>query len=58
MNATGQDYAFAICRNWQGDAWEVNTKQANIYSALSSTFESQEEAMAAGSAWLVAHRSS
>ena len=58
MDATGQDYAFAVCPTWQGDAWEVNTKQVNIYSAISGSFASRAEATAAGAAWLVGHCSS
>ena len=53
MDETGQDYAFAVCPTWQGDAWEVNTKEVNIYNALSGTFESHAEATAAGTAWLL-----
>ena len=58
MDATGQDYAFAVCPTWQGDAWEVNTKEVNIYSALSGSFSSRAEAAAAGSAWLAGRCSS
>lgn len=52
MKATGQFFAFAVCQTWGAKSWEVNTKQGNIYCALGERFATQEEAHAAGAAWL------
>lgn len=52
MNATGQDFAFAVCPTWDGKGWEVNTKECAMYCALPGSFNSKEEAQAAGQAWL------
>lgn len=52
MDATGQDFAFAVCPTWDGKGWEVNTKECSMYCALDGSFNSKEEAQAAGKAWL------
>lgn len=52
MDATGQFFAFAVCQTWDVNGWEVNTKRGNIYCALDDRFATQDQAHAAGSAWL------
>ena len=53
MDATGDHFAYAVCPTWDGQAWEVNTKQGNIYSALDATYAAHDEALATGAAWLL-----
>lgn len=52
MDATEQFFAFAVSQTWDDKAWEVNTKEGCIYSALDGCFSSQEQAQAAGQEWL------
>lgn len=50
----GDDFAYAVCRTPDGQAWEINTRQGNIYSALPAHYLDHDEAMAAGTGWLLA----
>ena len=52
MHQTGQFFAFAVCPTWDGTGWEVNTKTGNIFCALEHIFDSNAEAMTAGTEWL------
>lgn len=52
MDATKEDFAYAVCRTFDDFAWEVCTKERNIYSSLEATHQSKEEAIAAGAVWL------
>ena len=52
MDGTGQINAFAICRTWDDTAWEVITKNDNVYCALSGGYPTRDAAVFAGSAWL------
>ena len=52
MDQTGRINAFAVCRTWNDQAWEVNTKNDNIYCALDDHYASRDAAMVAGAAWL------
>jgi predicted transcriptional regulator len=54
MNAKGDYFAYAVCRTWDGQAWEVNTREGGICSALDGRYLDHDEAMAAGVAWLLA----
>ncbi|WP_352888525.1 hypothetical protein [Sinimarinibacterium thermocellulolyticum] len=50
-------FAFAVCRSPNGQAWEVNVREANITWCLETCgteneYPSYDEAMAAGAAWL------
>lgn len=56
MRSTAGNIAFAVCRTWDGTGWEVNTKQGkhgNLFSTLPGSYASQDEATAAGVAWLL-----
>jgi hypothetical protein len=53
MDAKGGYFATAVCRTYDGQAWEVNTRQGNISSALDGRYTGHDEAMAAGAAWLL-----
>ena len=53
MDAKADYFAYAVCRTYDGQAWEVNTRQGNIYSAIDGTHTDHNEAMAAGEAWLL-----
>ena len=53
MDANGDYFAYAVCRTHDGQAWEVNTRQGNIYSALDGSYIDHEEAIAKGVAWLL-----
>lgn len=53
MDAKEDYFATAVCRTHDGQAWEVNTRQGNIYSALDGRYTGHDEAMAAGAAWLL-----
>ena len=53
MDTKGDYFATAVCRTYDGQAWEVNTRQGNISSALDGRYIGHDEAMAAGAAWLL-----
>ena len=53
MDARGDYFAYAVSRTHDGQAWEVNTRQGNIYSALDGSYIDHEEAMTVGVAWLL-----
>ncbi|HCU2043434.1 TPA: hypothetical protein OUI29_003110 [Pseudomonas aeruginosa] len=53
MNAKGDYFAYAVCRTWDGQAWEVNTRQGGMCFALDGVYLDHDEAMAAGTAWLL-----
>ena len=53
MDGTGQTTAFAVCRTWDDTAWEVITKNSNIYCALSGGYPTRDAAVFAGAAWLL-----
>ena len=50
--ATGDHFAFAPLVADAGQSWRVSTKQGRVFSFLPGTYASQEEAAAAGAAWL------
>jgi hypothetical protein len=52
MNATNHPIAYAVCRTYDGAAWEVNIRTGNIDSALDDRYADQGAATAAGEAWL------
>ncbi|MDY7580114.1 hypothetical protein RGU70_17530 [Herbaspirillum sp. RTI4] len=52
MDAKGGYFATAVCRTYDGQAWEVNTRQGSISTALDGRYTGHDEAMAAGAAWL------
>jgi len=54
MDAKGDYFAYAVCSTHDGQVWEVNTRQGNIYSALDGSYIDHDEAMVAGVAWLLA----
>ncbi|WP_322005828.1 hypothetical protein [Paraburkholderia tropica] len=45
-------FAYAVCRTYDGEAWEVNTREGNFYSALDVRHPGRAEALAAGAIWL------
>ena len=53
MNATGDYFAYAVCRTWDGQAWEVNYRVGGMCFALHGQYPDRDEAMAAGGAWLL-----
>jgi hypothetical protein len=53
MDAKAGYFATAVCRTYDGQAWEVNTRQGNICSAIDGRYTGHDEAMAVGAAWLV-----
>ena len=53
MDAKGDYFAYAVCRTWDGQAWEVNTRQGGMCFALDGVYLDHDEAMAAGAAWLL-----
>ena len=54
MDAKGDYFAYTVCRSHDGQAWEVNTRMGNLYSALVGRYLDHGEAMVAGVAWLLA----
>ena len=34
MDAKGDYFAYAVCRTWDGQAWEVTTRHGGMYGAL------------------------
>ena len=56
MEATGEHFAFAPLVDEDGQSWRVSTKQGRVFSFLPGTHASQEEAAAAGAAWLQLQR--
>ena len=52
MDAKADYLAYAVCRAHDGQAWEVNTRQGNIYTILES-YADHDKAMAAGAAWVL-----
>lgn len=54
MDGHGDYFAYAVCRTWDGQAWEVNTREGNLSFALPGSFADHDEAMAAGMAWHLA----
>ena len=52
MGATQDYFAYAVCRTYDGQSWEVNIRQGNIYSVLETCYADYDEALAAGAAWL------
>ena len=53
MDAKADYFATAVCRTYDGQAWEVNIRQGNIGSTLDGRYTGHDEAMAAGAAWLL-----
>ncbi|WP_208571138.1 hypothetical protein [Pseudomonas aeruginosa] len=53
MDAKGDYFAYAVCRTYDGQAWEVTTRQGGMYAALDGRYLDHDEAMAAGVAWLL-----
>lgn len=53
MDAKADYFAYAVCRTHDGQAWEVNTRQGNIYTALDESYADHDKATAAGVAWLL-----
>ncbi|GAA5235136.1 hypothetical protein FOZ76_23095 [Verticiella sediminum] len=53
MDAKGDYFAYAVCRTYDGQAWEVATKQGCIYGTLDGCYLDHDEAAAAGVAWLL-----
>jgi predicted transcriptional regulator len=53
LHAQGDYFAYAVCRTWDGQAWEVNTREGGICFALDGRYLDHDEAMAAGAAWLL-----
>ncbi|MCW3699889.1 hypothetical protein [Burkholderia cenocepacia] len=56
MNASRNYLAYAACRTHDGQAWEVNIRTGNIFSALEQRYCDRSEALAAGEAWLMDER--
>lgn len=56
LEATGEHFAFAPLVDEDGQSWRVSTKQGRVFSFLPGTHASQEEAAAAGAAWLQLQR--
>lgn len=52
MNASDHYHAFAVCRTHDGQAWEVNIRVGNIYSALDTSYAGPTAAERAGTEWL------
>lgn len=52
MDAQGGHFVYAVSRARDGQAWEVNTKQGHIYSALDGSYANRDEANLAGIAWV------
>jgi len=53
LDAKGDYFAYAVCRTWDGQAWEVNTREGGICFVLDGRYLDHDEAMAAGAAWLL-----
>ena len=53
MDAKEDYFAYAVGRTHDDQAWEVNNREANIYSALDGSYATHDEAMVAGAAWLL-----
>ncbi|MCG1043230.1 hypothetical protein KQH60_12060 [Mycetohabitans sp. B8] len=47
LNATSDYFAYTVARTLDDQAWEVNTRVANIYSALTARYSSCAEARTA-----------
>lgn len=58
MDASDDYQAFAVCRTHGGQAWEVNIREGNIYSALDDRYCDQASAECAGADWLQERRQS
>ncbi|MDN7454414.1 hypothetical protein [Burkholderia cenocepacia] len=56
MNASRGYFAYAVCRTHDAQAWEVNIRTGNIFSALEQRYCCRSEALAAGEAWLMDER--
>ena len=52
MDRTGQKFAFAVYRSWDGLAWKVNIKRGNVYASLPGEYSTHRDADIAGAAWL------
>lgn len=53
MSAKTDFFTYAICRTYDGQAWEVETKNGNIYNGTGYAYTEYAEAMTAGVAWLL-----
>jgi hypothetical protein len=53
LDANENDFAYAVCCTFDGQAWEVNIREWNICYPLETTFIDYDDAMAAGAAWLL-----
>lgn len=47
MDATNSYFAYAVCRTYEGQAWEVNIREGNIGTALARSYADYETATAA-----------
>ncbi|HDR9248632.1 MULTISPECIES: hypothetical protein [Burkholderia cepacia complex] len=56
MNVARSYFAYAVCRTHDGQAWEVNIRTGNIFSALEQRYCNRSEALSAGEAWLMDER--
>lgn len=52
MDATGNYFAYAVCRGHDGEMWEVTIREGSVYSALDERHFHHAEAWEAGNAWL------
>jgi hypothetical protein len=52
-NENENDFAYAVCRTYDGQAWEVGIRKWDICYPLEATFIGYDDAMAAGAAWLL-----
>jgi len=52
MDNSGNYFSYALCRIQDNLAWEVHTRAGVIYAVLDGCYAQQDEAAAAGAAWL------
>lgn len=46
-------FAYAICRTYDDQAWEVNVRQGGVYTVLDDLYLDHDKALAAGEVWLL-----